>query len=313
MTPVVTALRLDGGPRMTLDAVTALTVNDSLTSPAAAMRCTAAVASLPGELGGVTVSAGGKTLFTGAVDRQVSSLSKEGRLLRLEARSRGALLLDNEALPCTMTNVRLSAVFNTFIAPYGFTLYSPGDGRYLAAYTVHKGQSEWDALTGYTRRAYGHTPYLRSNAVVVGPPRSASILTIGRGGYPFSALEHEVTPYSVISKVVLRDADGRYTSAVNNSGAGYYGVWRKRYVIPANEYMDAAGLDANQRIRRSMLGKERVTVTLPGLVGAEPGQEARVLGEGLALHGLMVEELTWRMDQNGIKTTLGLVAGRYYD
>jgi hypothetical protein len=261
----------------------------------------------------VTASWDGLELFSGAVDRQTVSLSGKGRALQIEARSRGALLLDNEALPCALTNVGLATAFQLFCAPYGFALASPGDGRGIAAYAARKGQSEWDAFSGFTRRAYGRTPYLRGNQVFVGAPRSARMLTIGQGGYPFSSLEHELLPYRIVSEVILRDTDGNYTSTVYNPDAASYGVKRKRYVIPANEFTDNLGLDANQRIRKSTLEKERVTATLPGVILAEPGQEARIFGEDFAIHNLMIDEISWTFGESGIATAIGLVVGMYYD
>jgi hypothetical protein len=308
---VVTAKRLSGG-ELVFDKVLSLTVRDALGSPAVSLRCRVLVDEHTGELGAVTASWEGLTLFDGKVDRQTMTLSEKGRVLQLEGRSRGALLLDNEALPGVLPYAGLAEAFQLFCAPYGFVLASPGDGRGIADFTTQKGQSEWDAFGGFTRRAYGYSPYLRGNQIFVGAPRSVSMLTVGEGGYPFTSLEHERIPYRIVSKVILRDADGVYGSAVYNPDAAFYGVERKRYVIPG-EYADNPGPDANRRIRRSMLEKERVTVTLPGITQAEPGQEARVLGEGFAIHNLMVDERSWVFGEGGIVTVLGLVVGRYYE
>lgn len=314
MTPVtVTASRLADGSAVPFAGVTGLSVTASLASPAVSMTCGLAVDQFPGELGNVAVYQGARLLFSGKIDRQTASVSGRGRLLSLEARSRGALLLDNEALPCALSNVRLSTVFNLVAAPYGFRLLQPWESGTLALYTIHKGLSEWEALTGYTRRVYGIAPWVRGEEIVVGPPRSGAMLTLGEGGIPFLSLEQILTPYEILSQVVLRDLDGNYHSAVQNSAADYYGVRRKRYVIPANEFMDNLALDANQRIRRSMLAKERVRVTVPGLVEAEPGGEARVLDSGLVIHGLLMEERTWRIDKSGVTTSLELIKSQYYD
>lgn len=315
MTPiVVTATRLADGTDVLLDRLTELTLTSTLRSPAGAMRCTAVVDKFPGELGGVSVREGGRTLFTGAVDRQVAMVSEKGRTLALDARTKGAVLLDNEAVPCVLTGALLSTVFGLFCEPYGFRLESPGVDRVLPLFTVHKGLSEWEALAAFVRRAYGVTAHVGGDRVHVGLPETAGAVIIGRGGHPYTRLEQAVTPYSILSKVVLRDVNGGYTSAVENSAAGYYGVRRKRYVIPANEFMDNPGLDANQRIRRSMLDKEYVTVTVPGILDIAPGREVRVVDETLpGLSGLKADEVTLRVDPSGVTTTVGLTRAMYYE
>lgn len=314
MTPLsVAATRLLDGKEIALADLTDLSVTATLDSPARSMTCTAAVDAFPGALGAVTVRWGERVLFTGKVDKQAASLSENGRLLTIDARSRGAELLDNEAAPCTLGNVRLAAVFRLFIAPYDFVLVGPDARRTLAVYTVHKGCSEWEALTGYCRRAYGKTPHVVGDMVMLDRPRSAAPLVIGGAGLPFSRLEQVIEPYRMLSKVVLRDGEGHYSSAVHNSAAAYYGVRRKRYVIPPGEFADSAALDANQRIRRSMLEAESVTAVLPGIHLVEIGREAVVEDVALRQQNLLAREVTWRQSRAGLTTELALCSSVYYE
>lgn len=307
----LTGERLAGG--RTLLAMTEFRLTASLSSPAAALTCKGPVAAFPGELGEVTLTWEGRELFRGRVDKQTLGLDKGGRVLQMEARDKGALLLDNEALPGALTNLRLTTLFGRCIAPYGFSLYAPRFAGSLALYTVHKGVCEWDALTGFTRRVYGRTPYVRGDVVYVDRPQQGQPVVLGTGGHPFTALEWSHIPYNILSKVVLRDADGNYSGGVQNSGAGYYGVKRARYAIPANEFVDAPGLDANQRIRRGMLRKESVTVTCPGLLDIHPGRSAVVEEDWLSLANLLAEEVTLSGGANGLTTTVKLINGIYYD
>lgn len=309
----VTVTTLVDGKTMPLPHLLQISILSSVTSPAQSLYLEAAIPRFPGELGEVIVHHGAQTVFRGQVDRQVSSFSAKGQVLTVEARSKGALLLDNEAVPCTMTNVNLSAVFSRFIAPYQFVLYNPSPGRTLSLYTVHKGRSEWQALMGYTLRVYGRTPYVVGDQVMIDRPRSISPLRIGGAGLPYHELSHTHAPYHMLSKVVLRDMDGYYRSAVANSSASYYRVQRKRYVIPASEFMDQPGLDANQRIRRSMLEKESVRITLPGIVSATIGQEVAITAEHTQLDNYIIQELTWKQSAEGIVTILTLVSSVYYD
>ena len=312
-TLTVTAVKLLDGKTIPLSHVLQISVLSSLASPAQSLYVESVVDNFPGELGEICVTCDAQTVFCGQVDRQVSSLSSRGRILTIEARSKGAFLLDNEAVPCTMTNVNISAVFSRFIAPYRFLLYHPSPGRTLPAYTVHKGVSEWEALTGYTLRVYGRTPYVIGDQVMLDRPRSAVPLSVGGAGAPYQEIAHTHFPYRIVSKVVLRDIDGYYRSAVNNSAAADYGIQRKRYVIPASEFIDSPGLDANQRIRRSMLEKESVRITLPGIVMAHIGQEVEIADPNFRLYNLMVYECAWKQSAKGIVTILTLMSTIYYD
>lgn len=309
----VTAKRLADGKTIALDKLMQIRVTSTLSSPAQGLSLEAVVDSFPGELGQITVQESNRTIFTGTVDSQTESISVSGRRVRIDARSKAALLLDNEAVPSNLVSGRLSTVFNRFIAPYGFSLYNTRGNRALPLYVVNKGLSEWEAFSNFVRRAYGCTPHVMGNQVVIGRPGANTALVVGGAGLPYTRLEHTFAPYNMISKIVLRDADGYYRSAVHNSRAAYYGVQRKRYIIPATEFIDAPGLDGNQRLRRSMLRLNTVTVELPGIVQALLGQEIRLVGENLDLSSLIAEEIVYNQDQNGITTTLSLVRSIYYE
>jgi len=308
------AVRLSDGKEVALGGGVSLEVGESLDSPAQTMEGVFPITQVPGKLGAVRVYSGSSLLFQGNTDRQQVAYSGAGLALSLEARSKGAFLLDNEALPSMLTNVRLTTIFNRFIAPYGFLCYNPNPSFCLASYTIRKDMSEWEVLDGFTRRAWGITPYVRGDQVIIDRPRSSAILTFSNtgDGVPFSRLEHTYTPYKMVSQVVIRDALGGYTAQVTNSSAGYHGVRRKRYVIPTNEFVDEPGLDANARIRRSMLDSEGVSVTCPGLVAAFAGQQARVVDDTLQLYNLLVGAVTWRQGAQGVVTTLKLVSSVYY-
>ena len=308
------ATRLSDGREVPLEHAAQLQVTASLSTPARSMSGSFVVARPPGKLGAVRVYGEGGLLFDGSVDRQQVALSQKGMLLEVEARSKGALLLDNEALPCALANVHLGAVFSRFIAPYGFVCYNPNPSRTLSIYTVRGGSSEWEALCGFTRRAWGITPYVDGDMVCVASPGSGSALTISNsgGGTAFSKLEQAYIPYKMISQVILRDEWGNYSAAVSNASAPYHGVRRKRYVIPSTEFVDSPALDANQRIRRSMLESEQVVATLPGLVPAKIGQPVQVLDKAFMLYNLLVRELMWQQDSDGVVTRLWLASSVYY-
>ena len=290
-----------------------LKLEADLRSPVVSLHARFAVERQPDELREVRVADGMRTRFEGQIDRQRFLLSGGGRILELEARSAGALLLDNEAMPCVLTNVRLSTVFSRCIAPHGFTCYNPQPVRTLDLYTIRKGMSEWEALTGFARRVYGITPYVTGRQVMVARPNLTRTLRIGDGGVPYRSLVHTTTPYHVLSQVVLRDENGQYSTTVRNSSAAYLGVRRKRYIIPTTEFVGHYALDANQRIRRSMLAKEETVVQLPGIIDAEIGQQVVIHDSEVQLSNLLVGGMRCLVDDSGVYTELVLISSVYYE
>jgi prophage tail gpP-like protein len=310
----VEAVRLLDGRAVRLTGIKYLEIGGSLSSPARDFSGVFAVDEFPLEFGSVTVRQGDTVLFNGRVDSQRSVLSDRGRLVHIDARTKGALLLDNEAKPSVLQNVQMATVFALFCQPYGFALYNPQPSRALAAYTVRAGMSEWEALTGFSRRMFGITPYVEGEQVCIDTPRSHTSVRISNTGkgLRYSRLEYQFTPYNIISDVIMRGPEGAYNASVHNSSSRYYGVRRKRYVIPHNEFMDALSLDANQRIRRSMLESQQVNVTLTGMVDLPPGQQVEMVDGELTLYNLLVGDIRWVLDENGLTTRLKLVSSVYY-
>src|SRR5699024_3417624 len=85
----------------------------------------------------------GRVLFAGIVDEQVLSEDGDGITVELSARSRAALLLDNEAQPQIYYMPSLKLLFERHAAPCGFTGYLGRDEVFGGAFTVEKGMSEW--------------------------------------------------------------------------------------------------------------------------------------------------------------------------
>lgn len=301
-----TAARLADGRTVPLAAALEVELTATLDSPAELLRGRFAVGGAPGRLGEVRAHAAGGISFAGAVDRQTLTVSGSGTVLALEARSKGALLLDNEALPCALTNASVGTVFSLFIKPYGFSLHNTNAPVTLPVYTVRKGASEWDALRGFTQRAWGLTPCVRGERVLLGRAQESGTLTIsntGRG-VPFVSATDEFIPYNMLSRVYLRDARGRYSSSVANADAPYYRIARKRYFIPQNEFMDRAVPDANRRIADSMRDSVRVEAVLPGLVYAQPGMAAEIVDNALVRRNLLVQERRYVQSASGVFTRL---------
>ena len=312
----VTARILSRNIKIPFQNIKSLRIVSSLDSPADSLSAEIAANELYGDFDHVEAHDGTRLLFSGNIDCQQESVSGKGALIRLDARSAGALLLDNQALPSVLLGVQLGVLFNRCIAPYGFTLFNPNRAVYVPAFTIRAGQSEWDAFVDFSRRAHGITPHIKGTQVFIRRPGGGVrpvIISNSANGVRYSSITHARTPYNIISRVILRDENGQYTLAVRNSAALYTGVTRKRYMIPVEEHFDRMALDANQRIRRSMLEYEHVTVTLPGFADIEPGDDVAIRDEKIQLSNLMVRECELIADEHGMITKIKTQSPLYYD
>ncbi len=300
---------------LVLQDLTSLHITAGIDSPAVSFAATFAVESLPLQIVSIKVYDDSKLIFSGNIDNQKASISQNGMILQLDARNAGALLLDNQALPCVIYSANMTTVFNRFIAPHGFLMYNPRTPATLPMYTVRQGVCAWEAFTYFTRRLFGITPFVTAAQVNVQRRYTGKPETISNNGngLRFTSISHELTPYNIISSVFLRDVNGAYSSVVNNSAAKRTNSTRNRYVIPSTEYENNSGLDANQRIRRSMFESEQVVVTLPNLVDAELGQEFEINDKLLKLVNLMVTKREHMVSENGAITRLTLASSIYYD
>lgn len=108
----------------------------------------------------VALAREGTPLLEGIVDRQISENSGEGRTLRLECRSKTALLLDNEVKPYIYFQLTSGQLFERFAAPCGVLgARFPFEGK-KNFLTVKKGSSHWKVIEDFCLQVYQKQPYM---------------------------------------------------------------------------------------------------------------------------------------------------------
>ena len=292
----------------------------SLDSPAHSFEGIFPCAHACGDLRSVEVKIGGRTLFSGRLDEAAVTEDADGRRLKLIARSIGAVLLDNEALPQTYTTgLSLTELFDEHIRPYGFSTLITDFDVFFNQYQILKGTSEWEALSNFFRNGSQGIARIDDAGRVVCKmnPGEGSFHRISNrdaGAQRYTCLKITDNRYSPITRFVIRDDDGAYSYAYNNPEASALGLVRKRYLIPSVEYTltpTGGQIDAMLRIRRSMLGKRVVTVTCPGLLDISVCDTASVSGGYETFEGLLVHQVRHRLASSGASTELTLVDRGY--
>ena len=258
----------------------------------------------PGELLRLRIWRGSDLLFDGKPDEQRFTLSGQGMLLHLEARTKGGILLDNEARPETLEHPTVAGVFGRLIGPHGFLLI--GQHATLPEFTIRKGLTLWDAFSAFTRRTLGRLPYLVGDTVFADPPVQGDPLTIGGRELPFSRMEYTLRHYKPVSRVYIRDDEGYYHTSVGNPDSGRRQILRERYLIPAGEFANIPRWDSHARIRRSMREMEKVEVELPGCHPLRLGRGVIIESEQVFLPNLVVDQVDYTLDEKGERTTVTL-------
>lgn len=248
-------------------------------SPAAQLDITLPHKGAVDDLTRIQVRHGTEVLFAGYCDELVRSIDGDGAFLSISARTPGALLCDNEALPKTYTNLTAQDYFNAEIKTLGFkTLAVPDSAAAAATFQLNKGHSVWEAFSILCFRLYGREPHVTAdNRLVVEALTGANPVTVSNtvsqtGVLRYCSLEYITRRSSPLSSVVYRDVGGAYSQLYNNPFGNEQNVRRNRYIIPAAEYTGKPALDGYRRIVKGQLGLHSVRVTVPGLVNIYPGQ-----------------------------------------
>lgn len=267
-----------------------------------------------GEIASVELVQQGHTLFNGLVDEQTLSFGPQGGRLTLQARSRAAILIDNEAIPQTFYHPSLHDIFQAHAAQYGFSGILAQDNPTLNTFTVAKGKSEWQAIESFCRQTLGVTPYVRDGWLVAKPrifgaPRMISNTV--RGGLRYRSLSVCRKRYAVISKVILKSERKLYDVAIENPAALAREIRRKRYISPPKEWAGNPRDGALRLMRDSMRKALLVTVELPGLAQAQVGERFAVADGAADYPELVAYEVRYQAGSAGSYTLLRLVLPDY--
>lgn len=313
MEQVTLELTYPGGDRYTLKNPLAVSLVRTLESPAQSLSITLPMAAgnLPGVAAQAAVRRGPAVIFTGFCDQQTAKETHAGRTFTVQARSRGALLLDNEALPQTYYNITTDELFRRHLRPYGFTRLEVPRQVELGVFTVTKGKCEWEVFSAFCNRAYGQAPVIGSGERVIVQARETAATAVvtnrpGRSGLRYLSAEDVLRRASVISEMLVRDKEGNYSRSLENPFGNPWLVQRRRYIIPAAEYATAPLADGWQRFLEAQRASHTAEVVLPGWADLWPG-DCLELDTGLGSQGRMtVWRCRWDRSPDGEYTTVTL-------
>lgn len=243
-------------------------LNRSLSAPADALSAMFPFSGAAENLTGLRVlDDDGTVVFDGIVDEQIFLLDNSARM-KLEARSRAALLLDNEAAAETICAPSLPLIFSRYFAPRGFTRFLGDSRSFSGELTVTKGMSEWQAAELFCKKFLGVAPRAENDVLdASGKDTGEALCFGGENGIPCSALSAGYFYCRMLSELVAAGTDGN-GAVLRCAEADALGIQRRRFL---------SGSGNGDALFRSAWEKSlEITVTCPGRVSARPGERAAV-------------------------------------
>ena len=247
-------------------------------------------------------------ILRGVVDEYQVEASADGLLLRLSGRGMAALLLDNEAEAAVYQQATMAEILRTHVTPWGVSCKRWRDLS-CRDYRVSSGSSQWKALSDFTRRAGGFTPYFTpAGELVVEPLAGSGERRRIDGTAPVLSCVRRERRYGVISRVLIRDRNQRVMQAVDNTEFLRRGGQRQQVLyLPGSSSYDTVRYTGNYQIEKSREGACQTEVTLSGAFSAAPGDLVELSHEPLKLYGTYdVVEAVTRGGPSGETTTLTL-------
>ncbi|HIZ16470.1 MAG TPA: hypothetical protein H9675_02735 [Firmicutes bacterium] len=156
-------------------------------------------------------------LFTGYTDKVYTYMDDDGKYMEVTARSRGALLTDNDAIPREFPyNTFIMDYFQTYIQnKYGINYKEALNASTVLKTEIYKGDSEWDALGTIVWFAYGCAPDVNEDGLVVFNPNfintTHTFSNSAEGGIKFSYLSYNDDRYKRYSQMWgISEVSGQY-------------------------------------------------------------------------------------------------------
>lgn len=232
--------------------------------------------------------------FEGITDEQKEACSNE-RLLFLTARSRDALLLDNEAVPQTYCMPSLSTIFVRHVQPYGFSGFRGVGKMFPGELAVTKGMSEWQAAALFCSKFLKVKPRIHDGVFDASGELPEGELIFNNGGdIPYSSITVRNRYSVMISQLLAQSGEnGAYRTVAKDSAAEALGVRRRRCL--------SAGQNAENVLRTARRKSFSVELSCPGEVPGQLLQSASVRGLELS-DGLYVSEMEYTLNSDGEST-----------
>lgn len=257
------------GETITLNAPIYVRMNSSEDAPADDINVVFPINDNVDELCKIKVYQGDTLIFNGIVDKQQISYDIDGAILKIQARSTAAILLDNEAMPQNYNIASFADIFNRHAKPYGFNLLCNDDRTFCSDFHVYKGMSEWEVLSDFCKQFLSTFPRVdHNNNIYLGTNHINNGICFSntQDGVRYTSISKTINRHYLYSVVKVRtDNNGQYDTVVLDEDSIRHRINKTRYFSAVDsknnsiQYINAL----LQRSRKKAMGIDVICPTVP--------------------------------------------------
>lgn len=226
-----------------------------------------------------------KTVFFGVADEFEISVSEKGCTAFVSGRGLAALLLDNEVSAAEFLSIGLDTILERYVFPFGIKKVHRTASPPSHALTIGSGSSAWRVLEDFLWFGCKLKPrFLPDGTLLIGEAEGERLL-LGRDS-PFSMQKLRKRRYGVLSEIVIRNKV-LGTSAVveNREFLDKGGCCRRILNVPRRTGFDLMRMTGDYQLQRSREKEFSLTVSLPFLFAAFPGDVLELSDSPLGIAG----------------------------
>ena len=256
----------------------------------------------------LTVTEGGKPLFTGIVDECECQWSEEGCTAELSGRGMQGLLLDNQAEAADYGQATIADILRNYVTPYGIKLAGPADLPPVWGFSVASGSSCWKVLHQFARYYAGVTPRFDRAGQLMLTPWTETVSVRLDEKTPITRLMLRERRYGVLSQVTVKDTTGWSRQVEENTAFKTRGGQCSRVLLlPRDTGYQARRYRARFQLKESMAQLRQIQVTVALPFAAWPGELVELTRAGWCRNGVYrVRESRVSLGEGGCRTTLVL-------
>lgn len=270
-------------------------------SPADSLRVTFAVDSPAEEIYSVKVLDGAETVFFGYADEQTETVSGNGIILTVKARSLAALLLDNEAMPQVYCLPTMDIIFEQHLKALGFTDYSGENYVCKGDLIITKGMSEWEMLCLFCSISGIEKPYVTSDgSLTIGKKRETDTVFLDSDS-PKVKFSRIIKRNALISDIYIRTSkDDGYNYHMENNYAKKHKGTKIRYFNSADNFRRSPAY-AGKLMTAGNHAFINCTAEIPGIVSCRTGDSLKISGKR---EKYIITEVRYNSGQDGERTII---------
>lgn len=242
-------------------------------------------------------------MFVGVVDEEINIFNSTGSYKKYVARSKMALLVDNQAYPNELTNITRTYLGNKYLQPFSID-YDKGEEAYSGKIVVDDGMTIYQLIEEYCKNVFSSVPRMtpQGKLLFCGGSCDNEISFDDQKGIKYTSMVENKKRCEKISKVSLMTNSKFYDYIITNNETVDTLICRERFLSASYDenIYPSTGEDL---ILKSNKDSYEVTVTCPYNLTHCLGYIGKI---GEINEDLEVAEICYTYNSKGEETILTL-------